>query len=57
MDVNEIAFSDGSIEAVSSNRSFCDVLFVDWRGVKWRLRFEDVLAIENLSIEGEDLGG
>jgi len=32
-----------------------EIIFVDWNDVKWRFTFTDVLAVENLNIEGEEL--
>jgi|GEM_PF-2558007 len=55
MNIEEIAFADGMVKSVSTCRNHCEIFFLDWREVTWRLRFENVLAVENLNIEGEDI--
>lgn len=55
MRIEDIAIADGKVESVQTSMMVTDVIFVDWQEIKWRLRFNDVLAIENLNIEGEEL--
>jgi hypothetical protein len=55
MEVQEIAIADGKVESVRTTLMDTEVIFVDWQEVKWRMTFTNVLAVENLNIEGEEL--
>jgi hypothetical protein len=55
MDLQNFAFADGRIEAIHTSATNAEIDLIDWHGAKWRLTFVDVLAVENLNVEGEDL--
>jgi hypothetical protein len=55
MQVQELAIADGRVESVRTSTADAEIIFSDWQEAKWRLTFVDVLAIENLNIEGEEL--
>ena len=55
MQVQDIAIADGKIESIRTSATDAEVFFVDWRETKWQLTFVDVLAVENLNVEGEEL--
>lgn len=55
MQVQDLAIADGQIESIQTSSANVEVFLTDWQERRWRLTFVDVLAIENLSVEGADL--
>ena len=55
MRIEDVSIADGKVESVHTSMATSEVIFLDWQEVKWRLLFNDVLAVENLNIEGEEL--
>jgi hypothetical protein len=55
IDLNDLPIADGKIQFVRTSLQNAEIGFTDWQDVKWLLRFYDVLAVENLNIEGEEL--
>ncbi|MCA8985129.1 MAG: hypothetical protein KDA76_15320 [Planctomycetaceae bacterium] len=55
MKLQDIAIADGKIESVRTSITEAEINFVDWREAKWSFTFVDVLAVENLNVEGEEL--
>lgn len=55
MNANELAVADAKIEWVRTSLENAEVGFIDWRDKRSILVFGDVVAVENLNIEGEEL--
>lgn len=55
MQLQNIAIADGKVESVRTSMTDAEIIFVDWSDVKWKFTFIEVLAVENLNIEGEEL--
>lgn len=57
MELKELAFSDGSIEATRSSLNEFIVVFKDWQEKRWEISFENVIGVESFNVEGEELDG
>ena len=55
MNLEDLAIADGSIEFMRSSNEDVAVVLADWQEKRWKLVFTNVLAVENINIEGEDL--
>lgn len=56
MELKNLRIDDGQIQKITSTIDCVYVIFQDWQGTLWNLKFDNVIAIENFSIEGEDVG-
>ena len=55
MKIADLNVSDGSVESLISTVGRLVVKLIDWQECVWEIHFSDVIAFENLSVEGEDL--
>lgn len=53
--MNELQISDGKILSFTSDLQGLKLVFQDWKEKKWALFFHEVLAVQSISIEGEEL--
>ena len=55
MEITDLNISDGSVESLISTVGQLIVKLNDWQENVWEIHFSDVVAFENISVEGEDL--
>ena len=55
MKIERLDVADGRIEEIRSNVKDVTVILLDWKERWLRLTFNNIYALENFNIEGEDL--
>lgn len=55
MKLNDLNLYDAQIIEIKSTTQNLKIILKDWREKEWLITFNEVLAIQNLSVEGEDI--
>lgn len=54
--MNDLVVSDGEIKQITSTAGVLNIVIGDWKGTRWLLSINDLIAFESISAEGETLG-